>query len=112
MFRVVVDDLRSFAFDAVYARTSAEALALLAQLHADGVAVDELWLDHDLGGDDTVVPVVDWLCERCVWDDPPAVGRVVVHTSNPVGASMIERTLQRWFPVTRVDASAAGAYIA
>ena len=41
---------RSFTDDrpAEVARTSAEGVALLAR----GGHIDELWLDHDLGGDD------------------------------------------------------------
>lgn len=103
---VVIDDLRCFgAFDATYARTSAQGVALLAACHAEGRPIDELWLDHDLGGTDDINPVIAWIAERCVWDDRPNIGRIVAHTSNPVGAEMINRSLRRWYPVTRVDAS-------
>lgn len=114
---VVIDDLRTFdAFDAVYARSSAAGLAVLAAAHAEGRRVDELWLDHDLGVDaagrvDDIGPVVDWLCERCVWDDRPDIGRIVVHTSNPAGARMLLVTLGRLYPTVRVDAGAFGAQV-
>ena len=44
---LVIDDLRTFTFDASYARTSAEGLAMLNQPWT------QIWLDHDLGADDT-----------------------------------------------------------
>jgi len=112
MLRLVVDDLRTFPFAAVYARTSTEGVGFLEQYHANNEPIDELWLDHDLGDDDTINPVVDWLCERCVWDDRPDIGRVYAHTSNPAGGAMIERTLRRWFTVQRIDAALAGAVVA
>ena len=61
---VLVDDFRDFkdARPALVARSSPEALRLLAEL--DGERIDHLWLDHDLVGEDTVRPVVDLLVHR------------------------------------------------
>lgn len=101
--RVVVDDARTFAFDAPHLRNSADAVAYLHELHAAGGEIGELWLDHDLGGDDTIVAVVDQLCEWAVWDTPLRIGRVWAHSSNPAGAEMIVRTLGRWYPARRID---------
>lgn len=112
---LVVDDLRSFPrLEATYVRTSAEAVAVLEELAMSGSALDALWLDHDLGtlADgtlDDVRPVVDWLCEQAFFDRALSIGLVVVHTSNPAGARMIQSALSRWYPVRRVDALAAGA---
>jgi hypothetical protein len=75
---LVVDDLRHFPFPARYARTSKRALALLARTPT----LDELWLDHDLGGSDTTIPVVDWLAERAFAQNPYPVGQIYVHTAN------------------------------
>ena len=55
---VLVDDVRGFrdARPALLARSSQEALTLLDEL--GGKRIDHLWLDHDLGGEDTVGPVM------------------------------------------------------
>lgn len=99
---LVVDDLRtfSFGFEPVYARSSAEAMPLLKE------EWDELWLDHDLGGEDTTIPVVDWLAEAAFNGCPAKVGIIVIHSSNPSGSQTIERTLKRYgYTVRRVDAA-------
>lgn len=113
---LVIDDLRSFPkFHAehtvLYTRNAHDGVSLLSDLHRMHTPIDELWLDHDLGGT-SIHPVVDWLCERCVWDDRPDIRNIYAHTSNPVGRGMILRTLSRWYPVTPVDALSAGAVVA
>jgi hypothetical protein len=106
---LVIDDLRSFPFDAVYARTSTEALEVLT---ADG-GWDEVWFDHDLGDDDTTVPVLDRICELAHDGHPARIDRCVVHTSNPPGRDTLVRGLRRWgYQVHVVDAAAAGATVA
>ena len=67
---VLVDDLRDFTDGrvATVARTSAEGVALLTSLRES--RIDELWLDHDLGGDDTIWPVVEVL-ERAAFEGTP-----------------------------------------
>jgi hypothetical protein len=50
-----IDDLRPLPRATRIARTSSEGIQLL-QEHR-GIFIDELWLDHDLGGDDTILPV-------------------------------------------------------
>ena len=102
---VVIDDLRTFHFDARYLRTSTDAVAWLTAHHNDVGTIGQLWLDHDLGGDDTITSVVDWLCEQAVWDNPLPVDHIIIHTSNPPGAAMIERCLCRWYRTSRVDAA-------
>ena len=96
---LVIDDLRTFTFPARYARTSGEGLDALATHEP----LTELWLDHDLGGDDTIMPVIDHLAERAFNEQPYPVARIVIHTSNPSGAETMERVLRRWgYPVVRV----------
>lgn len=118
---LVVDDLRSFPpledrSQVLYARTSQEGIAVLEDLHARGVEISELWLDHDLGEPDgqldDVRPVVDWILEKCVWDDPPQIQRIVVHTSNSQGAAMMVLGLGNYYSTRRVDALAEGCTIA
>lgn len=95
---VIVDDLRTHPSADVHLRTSAEALDFLMAFSG---RIDELWLDHDLGGDDTVRPVVLWLAERSFGGDPVEIGRVGVQSMNPVGAEWICGTLGRYYTVYR-----------
>jgi hypothetical protein len=76
MLRVLVDDVRSFRDqrECLVARSSASAVELLRSLAPQ--RIDELWLDHDLVGDDTIWPVVELLITR-----PLEVGAVVVHAA-------------------------------
>jgi hypothetical protein len=93
---ILVDDLRSFVDGraAEVVRTSAAAVELLGRCR-DG-RVDQLWLDHDLGGDDTVWPVVEVL-ERAAFDGRPFdIGAVHVHSANPAGAAKVAQVLRRW----------------
>lgn len=92
----LIDDLRSFVDGrrAEVARTSAAGVELLTR-YRDG-RLDELWLDHDLGGDDTIWPVVEVL-EQAAFDDRPFnIGVVVVHSANPGGAARTALVLRRW----------------
>ncbi|SDT83012.1 hypothetical protein SAMN05216371_7824 [Streptomyces sp. TLI_053] len=98
-----VDDLRPLPQATRIARTSREGVRLLEE-HRDRY-VDELWLDHDLGGDDTVMPVVT-LLEQAAFDGRPfRIGEVLVHSANPVGAAAVVRSLTRWgYRVRRASA--------
>ena len=105
---LLVDDLRNFrdGRKSVIARNSVEALAIL---NSDNVW-DEIWLDHDLGivdsiGIDTIMSVVDFMCEQAYNETPVEVATVYVHTSNPVGAKQIMSSLQNYgYNVIRVNA--------
>ncbi|MGN9765342.1 cyclic-phosphate processing receiver domain-containing protein [Micromonospora sp. SD12] len=93
---VLVDDLRSFVDgrSAEVAPTSAAGVELLHR-YRDG-HVDELWLDHDLGGNDTIWPVVEVL-ERAAFEKRPFyIGVVNVHSCNPGGAAKIAQVLRNW----------------
>jgi hypothetical protein len=105
---LVVDDLRTFTFPAVYARTSAEGLEAVRLARCEGL--DELWLDFDLGEVNGMVdvaePIVDLLAQWAHDGEPLEVGRVVVHSANPVGAARMMLSLQRWgYRAERVDAA-------
>ena len=56
MLTVLIDDLRDFrdGREAIVLRTSTDGLSYLNGFQGH---LDELWLDHDLGGDDTIRPV-------------------------------------------------------
>jgi len=97
MYKILfVDDLRNFPLigygDVDTVRTSIQALYKLNS----GILYNEIWLDHDLGGDDTSMPIVDWLSERAFNDNPYPIDRIVIHTANPVGSKNIAIGLTRW----------------
>jgi hypothetical protein len=83
---IIVDDERTFANsdDAVYCRSSNEALALLARVYCDqrlryADPIQELWLDHDLGDGDDIRIVVDFLT---VLGDLE-IDEINIHSQNP-----------------------------
>ncbi len=93
---VLVDDLRSFLDGraARVARSSAAGVEALERCR--GQRLDGLWLDHDLGGNDTIWPVVEVL-ERAAFEERPfEIGVVYVHSANPVGAARLIQALRRW----------------
>ena len=95
MLRVLVDDVRDFkdGRDAVVLRTSSDAIRYIRTLRDR--TIDELWLDHDLIGEDTVQPLVDLLVERASTGAPVHIARVRVHSSNPRAGHRILEELQR-----------------
>ncbi|WP_433366973.1 cyclic-phosphate processing receiver domain-containing protein [Actinoplanes sp. CA-142083] len=93
---VLIDDLRSFldGRHAQVARTSPAGVELLNRYRDQHL--DELWLDHDLGHDDTIWPVVEVL-ERAAFEERPFdIGVIIVHSANPAGAAKIAQVLRRW----------------
>lgn len=94
---LVVDNKRIFPHsDVFYARSSSRALEILQQ--SDGLK--ELWLDYDLGRDDTTIPVVDYLRERIICNNPFPVEKIFIHTNNPVEGENIYRSLSRYYKKT------------
>ncbi|MFJ9523712.1 cyclic-phosphate processing receiver domain-containing protein [Kitasatospora sp. NPDC101801] len=89
-----IDDLRPLPRATRIARTSSEGVRLLAE-HRDSF-IDELWLDHDLGGDDNILPVVTVLEEAAFNGRPFRIGTVFVHSANPTGAATVVQALTRW----------------
>ncbi|MET8701984.1 cyclic-phosphate processing receiver domain-containing protein [Kitasatospora sp. NPDC004723] len=102
-----IDDLRPLPRATRIARTSHEGIRLLEE-HRNCV-IDELWLDHDLGGDDTIMPVVTLLEEAAFNGQPFRIGAVLVHSANPIGAETVVRSLTRWnYRVRRAMAPYSG----
>lgn len=86
--RLWVDDERCAPPGWSWAHTSDIAITRLSP--GD---VEEISLDHDLGGDDTTRRIVTWMIENGVWPQ-----RVRVHTANPVGRSWLVGTVRRYAP--------------
>lgn len=97
---VVIDDERTF-FGHVdhYFRTSDEALSGLVRMWMDwsfryGDSI-QLYLDHDLGENDDIMPVVEFL----VSIKTNFIERIFVHTQNPSAADK----MMMWLSPTYSD---------
>lgn len=110
---VVIDDCRVFntksrsqlndETDLYYARTSGEGLEVLAMCRDRDLYIHQLWLDHDLGWDDTIMPVVDELCRAAHEGARYPIQKIIVHTSNPSAVDSMMRSLIRYqYHTTRV----------
>ena len=76
---LVIDDVRVMDFECEYARNSQEGAYKLA---FNG-PWDEVWFDHDLGGDDTTRSIVIGLESAAMMNMKiPKIGKCIVHTSN------------------------------
>jgi len=95
---LVIDDLRLFGcvfkdHMIAYAINSAEALA---QLEEKAEQFVEIWLDHDLGKNDTVLPVINWIEEDFHTSHRlKKLSCIRILTNNPVGYQKIH-ALQRY----------------
>ncbi|MEM5316526.1 cyclic-phosphate processing receiver domain-containing protein [Paraburkholderia sp. JHI869] len=101
-YRLFIDDLREpTSPDWIVARDSASAIKLL---ETQGCPV-EISFDHDLGGDDTAMPVA----KRMIQLDLDARGtyippdfHFIVHSANPIGRENIHELLARYLAF-RID---------
>lgn len=94
---LVIDDKRTFdpaRLDIgpgdllIHARTSREGIRRLRER-----AWDELWLDHDLTGKDTIKPVLAFIEAEIAAGRKPSFARVVAHSTNPRGIIDIKAAL-------------------
>lgn len=97
-----IDDLRQPQFECVIARTPEDAQSKL--MTSDW---DEVWFDHDMGGADNpfsrdIRNVVKYLATRAFFGEPIKIGKVIIHTQNPVGAQWIEFVLSPYYKVVRI----------
>lgn len=84
-----IDDERPRPTDQwLWALSSTEAISLLALMQDGGAVLNEVSFDHDLGGSDTSMRVVEWMTKHNFW---PTLA--VVHTANPVGRDNLCRAL-------------------
>lgn len=96
---LVIDDMRTFRFPAVFARTAVEGLALIASR-----AWREGWLDHNLGHGADITPIVRFLTEQAAGGKPVSVRLIYVHTSDPVAGEAMMADLGPWYHVRRAVA--------
>lgn len=88
-----IDDLRPAPTGWVWAKSSDEAIEILDRWQHSSVTLTMASFDHDLGGDDTSLPVIDWFIEHQRWPNA-----VYVHTANPVGRRNILTSVDRNAP--------------
>lgn len=85
-------------------KTSKDGLAALHAFRDQGVQIDELWLDHDLGYDktakygwDTIMPVVTWLEALGHYGTPFNVRYIFIHTANVAAAPAMIDALRPYY---------------
>ena len=88
-----IDDLRTPPDGWDWAKTSEEAIEMLAVAAFNDDPYEEVSFDHDLGGEDTTRPVVIWMCSVGVF--PPICH---VHTANPPGRIWLEGMINHYGP--------------
>lgn len=105
---LVIDDVRKFKhlrdqdeLKVRYCLSSSSGILVLTDRLADTIwrfkpTLKELWLDHDLGGDDTIMPVIEYLCMI----DPDlksfVAEKIFIHSANPAGADRMYDYLNRY----------------
>ena len=90
-YKLYVDDLRSPPDDTwVVCRTSEEAKQTIRD---DGMP-SFMSLDHDLGGEDTIMLFLHWLADE--FYDLGAPPDYQVHSANPIGQQNIVSFLESW----------------
>ena len=90
-----LDDLRPVPYGDEGAKSVNEAKKLIQEAEHNGIEIEALDLDHDLGdyadqGGDAI-RLLDWLAERGTFYP------VEIHTANPVGRANMERILARYW---------------
>lgn len=92
---VLIDDVRSFRDDRPcrVARSSSAGDALLEALREEHI--QELWLDHDLQGEDAIWPVVHLLDDAALAGRPFNIRTIYVHASRALPAHEVVISLRR-----------------
>ena len=93
--KIWLDDLRPAPQGYIAAKSVNEARKIIEEAEKDGIVIDLLDLDHDLGdcssdGGDAI-KILDWLAERETYYP------VNIHTANPVGRANMERLIARYW---------------
>ena len=93
--KIWLDDLRLAPSGYAAVQSVNQAIELIKKAEAEGIGIEILDLDHDLGdfcndGGDAI-KLLDWLVERGTFYP------VKLHTANPVGRSHMERMLARYW---------------
>lgn len=87
-----IDDVRPAPEGWWWAKSSRQAKAFIVQHGLD--QIDTISFDHDLGGDDTTMPVMNYI-EELVFTKSATAPIMTVHSQNPVGRAQLEAIIQR-----------------
>ena len=87
--KIWIDDVRPAPKGWFWSQTSRHAIRLLETI---GDKIEEMSFDHDLGGDDTTIPVAN-LLERLAFEKKIHQIKWHIHSANPVGRANLERAL-------------------
>jgi hypothetical protein len=98
---LLIDDLRTpeqlgLPADTIVARTSEAGIDMFWEAYGccdSSIPWDEIWLDHDLGPDDDIWPVISEM-ERGVQYGEMLAKKVYVHSQNPVGKARMIQALR------------------
>ena len=105
-YKLFIDDERQppsiWHGDYVLAKTSQEAIATMVERGFPGY----ISFDHDLGGDDTTRPVVNWMIDALL-DDPKMAAsaskiKYYVHSQNPVGRDWLNNRMDDFFNILQM----------
>lgn len=93
--KIWVDDLRSVPEGYIGTKSVNETIALIENMESNGIEIELLDLDHDLGdfasdGGDAI-KILDYLAERGTYYP------IKIHTANPVGRANMERVIRRYW---------------
>lgn len=91
--RIYIDDIRTPPPGWTVVRNSRVAHIMISGAHKQGLVIEEMSLDHDLGNDDTTRCIVMYMAEHDYW---PKI--IYVHSMNSVGREWLEGTVQRYAP--------------
>lgn len=95
MKKLWIDDVREAPKGWVWAKTSSQAMCILATTVNTPDFPLHISFDHDLGGDDTTIPVAN-LLEEMVEDGTLKVYfNWSVHSANPVGSKTLNTILEK-----------------
>jgi hypothetical protein len=110
---LIVDDNRWFVrpqhiidggATTLYARTVAEAIQCLRDFE-----FFELSLDHDLGPEEDIKELVNWMLANNEWLKSTSLHYIYVHSMNPVGAEWIINALKKdWPGIMRINLDQIG----
>jgi hypothetical protein len=89
-YKLFIDDVRDPPDDSwTVVRTVEEAKYLIQSWDLP----THMSLDHDLGGDETVMQILHWMSEEFYEEGPP---EWCIHSANPVGRDNMESFLKSW----------------
>lgn len=112
---VIIDDEREWkgptgeSITVDHYKTSDDGLAELHRVQAMEEKIDELWLDHDLGMDDselgwdTIMPVVAWLEEQGRAEQGGFIGLLFIHSANVAAVPAMMDALRPYYTVVRAE---------